>query len=253
MQFRTRARSARRTRPFRPTPTTASRRRARVENFPISGLRAPADLVDATVLIKKAAAQANVALGRLDARVGDAIVRAADEVLGGALARPVRRRRLPGRRRHVAQHERQRGAGQPRRRAARRRARRVPRSCIPTITSTWASRRTTCSRPRRGWRCCLAHRRLVDAARALAASLATKADEFDVVLKVGRTHLQDAVPMTLGQEFGGYAACIARGADDVEHAAEQLRGAESRRDRRRHRTQRRRRLHDARDRQPAAR
>ena len=42
------------------------------------------------------------------------------------------------------------------------------------------------------------------------------------VLKVGRTHLQDAVPMTLGQEFGGYAACIERGADDVEQASEQL-------------------------------
>ena len=42
---------------------------------------------------------------------------------------------------------------------------------------------------------------------------------FAAVLKVGRTHLQDAVPMTLGQEFGGYAACLARGADDVEHAA----------------------------------
>src|SRR5918996_3524700 len=55
------------------------------ENFPISGLRAPADLVTATILIKKAAAQANMALDRLDARVGDAVVRAADEVLGGAL------------------------------------------------------------------------------------------------------------------------------------------------------------------------
>jgi aspartate ammonia-lyase len=54
-------------------------------NFPISGLRAPADLVTATILVKKAAAQANVALDRLDARVGGAIVRAADEVLGGAL------------------------------------------------------------------------------------------------------------------------------------------------------------------------
>src|SRR4029077_8375566 len=42
------------------------------------------------------------------------------------------------------------------------------------------------------------------------------------VIKVGRTHLQDAVPMTLGQEFGGYAACIERGADDVEQASEQL-------------------------------
>src|SRR5687768_17270791 len=56
-----------------------------VENFPISGLHAPSVLVDATVLIKKAAAQANVALGRLDGRVGDAIGRAADEILGGAL------------------------------------------------------------------------------------------------------------------------------------------------------------------------
>ena len=43
------------------------------------------------------------------------------------------------------------------------------------------------------------------------------------MLKVGRTHLQDAVPMTLGQEFSGYAACIERGADDVERAAAQLR------------------------------
>src|SRR5688500_15883388 len=56
-----------------------------VANFPISGLRAPADLVTATILVKKAATQANVALGRLEARIGDAVVRAADEVLGGAL------------------------------------------------------------------------------------------------------------------------------------------------------------------------
>src|SRR4051812_41325127 len=56
-----------------------------VENFPISGLRAPADLVTATVLVKKAAAMANMTLGRLDSRIGTAIVAAADEVLGGTL------------------------------------------------------------------------------------------------------------------------------------------------------------------------
>jgi aspartate ammonia-lyase len=56
----------------------------------------------------------------------------------------------------------------------------------------------------------------------LAASLHRKSREFASVLKVGRTHLQDAVPMTLGQEFGGYAACVDRGADDVVRAAEQL-------------------------------
>src|SRR6266511_2253788 len=56
-----------------------------LENFPISGLRAPADLVTATILIKKAAAQANTSLGRVDRAIGDAIVRAADEILAGAL------------------------------------------------------------------------------------------------------------------------------------------------------------------------
>src|SRR5262245_32513915 len=56
-----------------------------VENFPISALRAPADLVTATVLIKKAAAEANASLGRLDPEVARAITSAADEVLAGAL------------------------------------------------------------------------------------------------------------------------------------------------------------------------
>jgi len=55
------------------------------ENFPISGLHAPADLVTATVLIKRAAARANVELGRLEARVGEAIITSADEIVNGAL------------------------------------------------------------------------------------------------------------------------------------------------------------------------
>src|SRR5450432_2713190 len=54
-----------------------------VENFPISGLRAPDDLITATVFIKKAVAEANAALGRLDAAVARAIITAADEVIAG--------------------------------------------------------------------------------------------------------------------------------------------------------------------------
>src|SRR5690606_3351492 len=69
----------------------------------------------------------------------------------------------------------------------------------------------------------LAHGGLVDAARALGRALHVKSHAFEGVLKVGRTHLQDAVPMTLGQEFGGYAACIDRGSEDVARAADQLR------------------------------
>src|SRR3954463_5091091 len=56
-----------------------------VENFPISGLRAPAELVTATVLVKKAAAETNRDLDRLDSSIARAIVSAADEVLAGRL------------------------------------------------------------------------------------------------------------------------------------------------------------------------
>src|SRR6478609_6405361 len=56
-----------------------------VENFRISGLHAPADLVTATIFIKKAAAEANATLGRLDAEIARAIIAAADEILAGQL------------------------------------------------------------------------------------------------------------------------------------------------------------------------
>ena len=139
----------------------------------------------------------------------DAIVAAADEILAGQPARSVRRRRLPGRRRHLAQHERERGARQPRRRNPRRAARHlharapersrqhgpVDQRRVPDGDAAGAAARRT-----RRW----STRR----ARSPTASR-DKADEFADVLKTGRTHLQDAVPMTLGQEFGGYAACVA--------------------------------------------
>ena len=100
----------------RPTPTTACRRHAPSKTFRISDLRAPADLVTATILIKKAAAEANRDLGRLDAVVANAIVVRRRRDSRRSPSRSVRRGRLSGRRRHVAQHERQRGAGEPRRR-----------------------------------------------------------------------------------------------------------------------------------------
>jgi fumarate hydratase class II len=59
---------------------------------------------------------------------------------------------------------------------------------------------------------------LLPALERLAASLAAKSEEFADVVKAGRTHLMDAVPVTLGQEFGGYAAQIRLGADRVRSA-----------------------------------
>src|SRR5215211_8716074 len=57
---------------------------------------------------------------------------------------------------------------------------------------------------------------LLPALGGLAQSLETKAAEFDDVVKAGRTHLMDAVPITLGQEFGGYAAQVRQGSARVE-------------------------------------
>jgi aspartate ammonia-lyase len=66
------------------------------------------------------------------------------------------------------------------------------------------------------------HPGLASECRALAAAFARKAEEFHDVLKVGRTHLQDAVPITVGQEFGGYAACLHTAADVADDAADAL-------------------------------
>ena len=95
-------------------------------------------------------------------------------------------------------------------------------SCTRTTTSTWASPPTTSIPPRCGWRCFSNRRAHRGGARRSRCRSTARAEEFRDVLKVGRTHLQDAVPITLGQEFGGYAACLVRAADDIERAAWEL-------------------------------
>src|SRR3990170_7466803 len=64
---------------------------------------------------------------------------------------------------------------------------------------------------------------LLDAAHRLQAALELKAKEFDPIVKSGRTHLQDAVPVRLGQEFGAYAKAVSRDAERIARAAEGLR------------------------------
>jgi aspartate ammonia-lyase len=192
-----------------------------VENFPISGLHAPTDLVTATVLIKKAAARANVELGRLEPRVGEAIMKAADEIVGGAL------------RDQFVVDVYQAGAGTSHNMNANEvlanrasellgGAKGEYRLVHPNDHVNMGQSTNDVFPSATRVALLLGHGPLVEAARALAASLHRKAVDFASVLKVGRTHLQDAVPMTLGQEFGGYASCIDRGADDVVRAAEQL-------------------------------
>src|SRR5438067_5800449 len=192
-----------------------------VENFPISGLRAPADLVTATILIKKAAAEANASLGRLDDRVAHAIRTAADEILAGQF------------RDQFVVDVYQAGAGTSHNMNANEvlanRAAEIlgePRGTYKSVhpndhVNEGQSTNDVYPTATR-LALLLGAASLVAAARALADSLARKSDEFANVLKTGRTHLQDAVPMTLGQEFSGYAACVSRGAEDVAQASEQL-------------------------------
>jgi len=192
-----------------------------VENFPISGFRAHAELVTATVLVKKAAAEANMALGRLAPDVGRALVLAADEIAGGSL------------RDQFVVDVYQAGAGTSHNMNANEvlanRAAELlghPRGSYHVVHSNDhanMSQSTNDVFPTAARLAALAVARdLAAAARSLASSFERKSDEFRDVLKVGRTHLQDAVPITLGQELGGYAACLSRAAEGVESGARGL-------------------------------
>ena len=192
-----------------------------VENFPISGLKAPAPLVTATVLIKQACARANGALGRLDPAIAAAISQAADEILAGRL------------RDQFVVDVYQAGAGTSHNmntnEVLANRAGEIlgePKGTYQRVhpndhVNMGQSTNDVFPTATR-LALLLAHQWLVDAAHGLASSLTRKADMFASVLKVGRTHLQDAVPITLGQEFSGYAGCIDRAADDVERASDAL-------------------------------
>jgi aspartate ammonia-lyase len=192
-----------------------------VENFPISGLTAPPELVTATILVKKAAAIANQSLGRLPPDIAGAVIAAADEILGGKL------------RDQFVVDVYQAGAGTSHNmnanevlanRAAERLgaplgeyARVHPNDHVNMGQSTndvfpTATRLAIL----------FVLRDVLAAARELADGLAAKGRAFAGILKTGRTHLQDAVPITLGQEFTGYAANVAHAATELERTARQL-------------------------------
>src|SRR3954471_2698717 len=167
-----------------------------VANFPISGLRAYADLVTATILIKKAAAVANASLGRLDQRIADAIVTAADEILGGSLrdqfvvdvyqAGAGTSHNMNAN--EVLANRAGEMLGEPRGSYAR-----VHPNDHVNLGQSTNDVFPTATR----LALLFGAAPLVAAADALADGLARKADAFAGILKTGRTHLQDAVPITL--------------------------------------------------------
>ena len=179
----------------------ASTQRA-VLNFPISGQRFPRRFIRALALIKEAAAETNAELGLLTTDVAAAIAAAAARGRRRRPRRPVPDRHLPDRLRDVDEHEHERGRRAARGGPAGRRADGPPerrRQPLPVARTT---------RSRRALQLAAAmaiEEDLLPALETLRAALDAKADELWPVVKTGRTHLQDATPIRLGQEFRGYA------------------------------------------------
>ncbi|WP_029252343.1 class II fumarate hydratase [Paraoerskovia marina] len=181
-----------------------------VENFPISGTPLERGHIEALARVKKAAARANAELGVLDQSIADAIVAAADEVAAGGLDD------------HFPVDVFQTGSGTS--------------SNMNTneVLATLATRslgegvhpndHVNASQSSNDVFPTSVHvaatagvvRDLVPALEHLATSLEAKSAEFAHVVKSGRTHLMDATPVTLGQEFAGYAAAVRYGIERLD-------------------------------------
>ncbi len=194
----------------------ASTQRA-VENFPVSGQPVPLEVVHAHAMLKWAAATANQATGAVDADVADAIRRAADEVIDGNLdvhfpvdvfqtgsgtstnmnvnevlanrAKQLLGEDLGSNRVHPNDHVN---------------ASQSSNDTFPTSVHIAVAR--------------VAKNDLIPALAHLATALRAKEIEWGDVVKSGRTHLMDATPVTLGQEFGGYARQIELGIQRIERS-----------------------------------
>ena len=208
-----------------PVPTWAlygiQTERAR-QNFPISGLRPLPVFVDAMVWIKRSAALTHKETGRLDARRADTIVQAADEVLGGQ------------HRRHFIVDPYQAGAGTSHNmnvnEVLANRGNEIlgsPRGTYDPIhpndhvNMAQSTNDTVPTAIRLGtlsvWP------GLESALMGLERELGRRAEAFDHIVKSGRTHLQDATPIRLGQEFQAYANSVKRSRERLTEGADWLR------------------------------
>jgi fumarate hydratase class II len=193
-----------------------------IENFPISKLRFGRRFIRALGLIKAAAARANLELGLLDAKKADAIERAAVEVAEG---------RFDG---EFVVDVFQTGSGTSTNMNANEvitsRAveilggTRGDRSLVHPNDDVNMGQSTNDVIPTAIHVAALEaiETELLPALGALASAFEAKAGEFRDVVKAGRTHLQDAVPVTLGQEFSGYASVMRHGIRRVESCREHL-------------------------------
>ena len=192
------------------------------QNFPISGLRPLEPFVTAQVWLKKAAALTHKETGRLDAKLADAIVRAADEVLAGKY-----------RDQFIVDPD-QAGAGTSHNMNVNEvlanraneilNGKRGEYSPVHPNDHVNMAQSTNDTIPTNIRLACLSELdKLVGAFDKLRDALAAKGRQFDDIVKAGRTHLQDAMPIRLGQEFTAYAGSMTRGVRRVREAADYLR------------------------------
>jgi fumarate hydratase class II len=193
-----------------------------VENFPISGIRKHNQLIKALGMIKRAAAESNMELGLLTKKTGNAIVKAAQEVIDGKLDD------------HFVLDVFQTGSGT---------------STNMNANEVIANRANEILGVRKGDKsgvhpndhvnmgqssndvyptalhvsAILAiDSTLLPGLKSLERALSSKAKQFDKIVKIGRTHLQDATPIRLGQEFSGYASMISHSIKRVGYAKGEL-------------------------------
>ncbi len=178
-----------------------------VENFPISGTPIERELIAALAAIKGAAARVNADLGVLDGEVAAAIADAAAEVASGKWDEhfPIDVFQTgSGTSSNMNTNEviatlATEAGGTPVHPNDHVNASQSSNDVFPSAIHVAATRAIV--------------RDLVPALQHLEASLSRKAEEFREVVKSGRTHLMDATPVTLGQEFGGYAAAVRYGVE----------------------------------------
>ena len=187
-----------------------------LQNFKIGGEKMPVPLVRALGVQKLAAARVNMALGALDAKVGEAIVAAAREVADGKLDD------------HFPLVVWQTGSGTQTNMNANEvitnRAIEMLGGEIGSKSPVHPNDHVNCGQSSNDTFPTVMHiaaaveatGHLIPSLRHLHKALADKAEAFAEIIKIGRTHTQDATPLTLGQEFGGYARQIEYGIARVE-------------------------------------
>ena len=185
-------------------------------NFKIGWEKQPLSIVRALGIVKRAAAEANMELGRLDPKIGEAVVQAAQEVIDGKLND------------HFPLVVWQTGSGTQSNMNANEV---ISNRAIELLGGTMGSKKpvhpndhvnmsqsSNDTYPTAMHIACaerIAHD-LLPALMHLHAALDAKAKAFDHIVKIGRTHTQDATPLTLGQEFSGYAAQVASSIRRIE-------------------------------------